>query len=548
MLADSVTPDSYNERMENDATAPLQYIEVAVEGTSAHLNRGVLTYGPKSGAPLPAVGQLIRVPLRNRLVLGFVVGFSHEEPEFNVRPISDPVQPELILTDQQMEIALWMCRETASSFFQCAALFLPPGRIWKAIDVYTLNPEADLDELTFTPAQQRVIDELRIDEELTVTTLRSRTGSKLTSVLPDLVKMGAILRWQRPENRVPRPRMVRLIRLLDAEVELASQATRQREVLHEIVELHKWRRSEGEELILLDDLCAETDAPAAILDALEAKGAIDLIELPASQAPQPRPSAVPTLSPAQSAAWTAIEKSLEQGDSKPNLLFGVTGSGKTEIYLRAVAWCLRHKRTALILVPEIALATQVVRRFVDRFPGRVDVLHSQMTDSQRYDLWRRIAAGEVEVVVGPRSALFAPLAHLGLIVIDEEHDSSFKQDNDPRYHAREVAIKMAQMTESVLVMGSATPAVESMWNARNGKYRLLNLPGRVSPTLTGGESVSLPEVRVIDLRAELRAGNLDLLSRELQAQMERSLAADEQSIILLNRRGMSTVVICSTLR
>src|SRR5690606_14333679 len=149
------------------------------EGTSAHLNRGVLTYGPKSGAPLPVVGQLIRVPLRNRLVLGFVVGFSHEEPEFNVRPISDPVQPELILTDQQMEIASWMCRETASSFFQCAALFLPPGRIWKAIDVYTLNPEADLDELIFTPAQQRVIDELRIDEELTVTTLRSRTGSKL---------------------------------------------------------------------------------------------------------------------------------------------------------------------------------------------------------------------------------------------------------------------------------------------------------------------------------------------------------------------------------
>lgn len=543
--ADSGTLDSYNERMETDSSVRPPYIRVAVEGAPAHLDNGVLTYATKKDdGPVPAIGQLIRVPLRNRLVLGFVVGFQSEKPEFNVRPISDPVHPELILTDNQIEIAEWMVRETASGFFSCASLFLPPGRLWKAIDVYTLNPSGDLDEFNFTPIQQRVIDELRIDEELTVDTLRSRTGSKLTSVLPDLVKMGAILRWQRPENRVPRPRMVRLIRLLDANAELSPRATRQHQVLNAIIDLHKWRHSEGEELILLDDLRAETDAPAAVLDALMEKGAIELTALPASEAPQPRPSGIPTLSPAQVTAWNEIEKSLKARNSTPNLLFGVTGSGKTEIYLRAVAWCLRHKRTALILVPEIALATQVVRRFVDRFPGRVDVVHSQMTDSQRYDLWRRVAAGEVDVVVGPRSALFAPLANLGLIVIDEEHDASFKQDNEPRYHARAVAIKMAGMTGAVLVMGSATPTVESMWNARNGNYRLLELPGRVSPTLTGGESVSLPEVRVVDLRAELRADNADLLSRELQKQIERSLAADEQSIVLLNRRGMSTVVIC----
>lgn len=544
---DSVTLASYNGSMETDTHSPDRppFIDIAVEGAPAHLNDGVLTYAvPASREVIPAIGQLIRVPLRNRLVLGFVVGYGYEQPEFTLRPISDPVQPELILTDQQFDIARWMCRETASSLFQCASLFLPPGKTWKAIDVYTLNPEVDLASLEFTTAQQQVIDELELEEEVSLQALRTRTGKRLTGVLPDLVKMKAILRWQRPENRVPRPQLVNLIRLLDADVQLAATATRQQAVLDAITELHKWRRSEGDDLIPLIELQTETEVTGANLDALVKKGAIEVLEVPAREAPQPRASVVPTLSPAQTSAWGELEKSLQQGDSTPNLLFGVTGSGKTEIYLRAVAWCLRHQRTALILVPEIALATQVVRRFIDRFPGRVDVLHSAMTDGQRYDLWSRIAAGEVDVVVGPRSALFAPLANLGLIVIDEEHDASFKQDSDPRYHARTVAMKLAELSSAVLVMGSATPAVESTWHARNGSWKMLELPNRVSPTVAQGASIDLPEVRVVDLRAELRAGNADLLSRELQAQIHRSLAADEQSIVLLNRRGMSTVVIC----
>lgn len=527
------------------ATDQLQYVHVAVEGAPAHLDGGVLTYAlPPNREVVPEIGQLIRVPLRNRLVLGFVVAYSQDIPEFAVRPVSEPVKPELILTEMQFEIAQWMCRETASSLFQCAALFLPPGRIWKAIDVYTLNPEVNLSSFEFTDAQQQVIDELQLDEELSLQVLRTRTGKRLTGVLPALVKMGAILRWQRPENRVPRARMVKSIRLLDADVQLSSSATRQRAVLDAIVELHRWRRSEGDELIPLADVQAETEVASANLDALEQKGAIEVLELPVRDSPQPRSSKVPTLSPAQVVAWQQLENALQASDPTPHLLFGVTGSGKTEIYLRAVAWCLRHGKTALILVPEIALATQVVRRFIDRFPDRVDVLHSAMTDGQRYELWSRIAAGEVDVVVGPRSALFAPLANIGLIVIDEEHDSSFKQDVDPRYHARTVAMKLADMTGAALVMGSATPAVESTWHARNGTYRLLELPGRVSPTVADGASIGLPEVRIVDLRAELRAGNADLLSRELQTQIQRSLDAAEQSIVLLNRRGMSTAVIC----
>ncbi len=527
--------------MEHESPARPPYIRVAVEGAPAHLDSGVLTYLAPQDGEIPVVGQLIRVPLRNKLVLGFVAGYSAEETPFNLRPIGEPVQPETILTATQWELSTWLCHETAGSLFSSAALFLPPGRLWKAVDVYTLNPDANLEGLDLTETQRLVVNELQAEDELTLDTLRARTGRKLTSVLPELVKMGAIMRWQRAENRVPRTPMVKLVRLLNPDVALTATATRQRQVLDAIIELDRWRKSEGDDLIPLADLQAQVDGATGTLEPLAKKGAIEVLELPARDAPEPRASTVPTLTPAQQDAWRGIEQALQESDSTPNLLFGVTGSGKTEVYLRAVAWCLRHNRSALVLAPEIALATQVVRRFVDRFPGRVEVMHSAMSEGERYDLWSRIAAGEVDVVVGPRSVLFAPIPRLGLIVIDEEHDASFKQDNDPRYHARSVAIKMAQVCNAGLVLGSATPAVESMWKAQQGEYRLHELSHRVSPQ---SGTLELPEVRVIDLKAELRAGNADLLSRELQAQIERSLAANEQAIVLLNRRGMSTVAIC----
>lgn len=533
----------------NTSTDPHRpaFVQVAVDGAPVHLDAGVLTYAaPGNDVPLPVIGQLIRVPLRNRLVLGVVVGFTDETPPFSTRPISAPVQPETILSDIQFEIARWMSHETSSGFFQCAALFLPPGNLWRSVDVYTIYPDADLESGSFTAAQRAVVTELQAEEELTLDALRHRTGKRLTGVLAALTKQGVIQHWQRAENKVPRPRVVRMVRLLDPEVDIQEIATRQRRVMDALIELHRWRRSEGDEYIPLSDLRAETDASTDVLDALVKKRAIEMIEVPLRDAPQPRASSTPTLSQAQATAWHEIEQRLISGDTKPNLLFGVTGSGKTEIYLRAVAWCLRHDRTALILVPEIALATQVVRRFIDRFPGRVDVLHSAMTEAQRYDLWTRIAAGEVDVVVGPRSVLFAPIPRLGLIVMDEEHDASYKQDNDPRYHARTVAARLAELRGAVMIMGSATPNIESMWRARNDIYHLLELPHRVDPLRNGeeGEGLALPDVRIVDLRAELRSGNAELLSRELQREIRRSLDANEQSILLLNRRGMSTIVMC----
>lgn len=262
----------------------------------------------------------------------------------------------------------------------------------------------------------------------------------------------------------------------------------------------------------------------------------------------------------------------------PFLLHGVTGSGKTEIYMRAIDLALSRGQQAIVLVPEIALTPQTVRRFAARFPGRVAVLHSALSDGERYDTWRRARAGLFDIVIGPRSALFAPLPNVGVIVVDEEHDGSYKQTPPippPYYHAREAAIALAGFTGAVVILGSATPDVVTYHRAQSGRYQLLELPKRIMghrrriesqaerlhiesryrPLADGGEghdilamdealTIPLPPIQVVDMRQELRAGNRSVFSRALDAAVSETLARGEQTILFLNRRGSATFVNC----
>lgn len=262
----------------------------------------------------------------------------------------------------------------------------------------------------------------------------------------------------------------------------------------------------------------------------------------------------------------------------PFLLHGVTGSGKTEIYMRAIEFALARGQQAIVLVPEIALTPQTVRRFAARFPGRVAVLHSALSDGERYDTWRRARAGLFDIAIGPRSALFAPLPNVGVIVVDEEHDSSYKQTPPvppPYYHAREAAIALAGFTGAIVILGSATPDVVTYHRAQSGRYQLLELPKRIMghrrriesqaerlhvasryrPLDEGGGgedilgmdealTIPLPPIQVVDMRQELRAGNRSVFSRALDAAVSETLARGEQSILFLNRRGSATFVNC----
>ncbi|HUJ49285.1 MAG TPA: primosomal protein N', partial [Bryobacteraceae bacterium] len=245
-----------------------------------------------------------------------------------------------------------------------------------------------------------------------------------------------------------------------------------------------------------------------------------------------------TLNPHQLQAYQQIEAALRAGTFQTFLLEGVTGSGKTEVYLKAIDACLALGRSALLLVPEIALTPAVAGQFLNRFGNQVAILHSAFHDAERAEQWRRIRAGSANVVVGTRSGVFAPVRNLGLVVIDEEHDQSYKQQETPRYNGRDVAIVRAQAAGAVVVLGSATPSLESRYNAERGKYVRIELPERI-------ERRPLPDVEVIDMRQEfLETRKLAVFSRRLVETVTERLEHGEQTMLLLNRRGFSSFVAC----
>jgi primosomal protein N' (replication factor Y) len=305
---------------------------------------------------------------------------------------------------------------------------------------------------------------------------------------------------------------------------------------------------------------AETGATLATLRDLEAAGLVTIAEemvwrdpLAGQRFALDRP---PVLTRDQERVWAAIKQMVEVPEGHPShvgsfLLFGVTGSGKTEIYLRAIAEVLERERQAVVLVPEIALTAQTIRRFAARFPGKVTVWHSELGDGERFDIWRRVRTNHpaTQVVVGSRSALFLPYTDLGLIVLDEEHESSYKQERTPRYHARTVAVEMGQLLGAPVLLGSATPALETYYAARQGEIQFLALPERIIGHRDdleglGATTGDLPKVQIVDMRQELRAGNRSMFSRALSAAMARVLAAGQQAILYLNRRGSASFVMC----
>jgi primosomal protein N' (replication factor Y) len=323
----------------------------------------------------------------------------------------------------------------------------------------------------------------------------------------------------------------------------------------------------------LGEIYEQTPAKSEHLNKLEAAGYVQFGESEVLRNSLARKTYQPTSPPPrtaeQAAIWQGLRASLETPRGEAFLIRGVTGSGKTEVYMQAVAHVLAQGRSAIVLVPEIALTAQMVQRFVGRFGQKVALIHSSLSAGERYDTWRRARAGEVQVIIGARSALFSPLPNLGLIVLDEEHDPSYKQSppiSPPYYQARETALEYVRLLGGTLILGSATPDVVSYYRAQTGAYTLLELPNRVlahreqvaalqaeyqlehSPytPIEGTESASLalPPVQVVDMRQELRAGNTSIFSRSLSAALGEVLARQEQAILFLNRRGSASFVFC----
>lgn len=297
------------------------------------------------------------------------------------------------------------------------------------------------------------------------------------------------------------------------------------------------------------DLTKRVGTSLSLLRTLERRGFIHIARTQAVRNPlssEPVAATQPLhLNPAQSMAFAEIQNAIAPSSwstveqSSTFLLHGVTGSGKTEVYMQAMAEILAHGKSVIVLVPEISLTPQTASRFVGRFGDRVALLHSRLSDGERYDQWHRIQKGEADIVIGPRSAIFAPVKELGMLIIDEEHSDSYKSDTAPRYHAREVAQKRSELANCPVLLGSATPSLESFYRAKNGSYRLLEMPERVLDR-------KMPDVHIVDMRAEFKKGNRTIFSEVLRSSIEERLVRHEQIILFLNRRGHSTYVFCRT--
>ncbi|MCL4217106.1 MAG: primosomal protein N', partial [Candidatus Hydrogenedentes bacterium] len=486
-------------------------------------------------------GMRALVPVQNRMVTGFIVGLTDSTDIEKVKLVVDLPDDGPVFSPDLLELCQWIAEYYCCSWGEALQAALPGGLQLKQKVRYLLQPD-NLTSGRFSDRQRQVIAELHRRGPLTAHQLgKAVGGGALSNTLQSLVARNILGVEATPLRDTVSVRTETYVRLVeesipeaDALAALQRRAPRQAAVYLDL--LH------GEPERLAAHLYEKHQIDSTILKALEDKGLILREEKEAYRIPQidsdGRSALKHDLNGEQQAAYDAIVASLNADTFQTFLLKGITGSGKTEVYLQAIETALTLKRDAIILVPEISLTPQTVGRFKARFQTDIAVLHSALSAGERYDEWRRAQRGEVRIVVGARSAIFAPLPKLGMIVVDEEHDTSYKQADTPRYHARDVAIMRAKLANGVCVLGSATPSVESYHNSETGKSQRLELWTRAT-------KAALPDIEIVDMRREMKeeAGSI-VLSRKLEAAIEHCLGRTEQVLLLLNRRGYAPYVMC----
>jgi primosomal protein N' (replication factor Y) len=522
----------------------MRYAEVSVNSPVAQ--RQTFSYSLPPGLGID-IGQAVWVPFGEKLLQGVVLELTDQPAVEETKDIAGVIEPRPLLSPAHVQLARWISRYYLSPLFDAVALMLPPGFERRALTFISAGPVPDgFDSSTLTPEQKQALQLLGEQERVSLKRVEKVLGKKKAqSVVAQLVRRGLAARSYELEPIKAKPKIEPFLKLI-----VTADEARQ-----EAASLHK--KGAKKQAALLEFLAQQSgpvpwaearkniNSNKTVADALVDKGLAAFEHIEVRRDPLALHNVTPsyplTLTPAQKKAFAEIKSGLSGGKGGVFLLHGVTGSGKTEVYLQALAETVKMGRRGIVLVPEIALTPQTIERFAARFPGRVAVLHSQLSLGEQFDEWQRVRDGEFDVVIGPRSAAFAPQPDLGLIVIDEEHEWTYKQpDKSPRYHTRHVALKLAELAGAVVVMGSATPDVETYYRAQQGDYKLLQLPGRVTPR----DGTALPQVEVVDLKEELKAGIRSFFSRSLSEAISQAVTNDEQVILFLNRRGAATFIQC----
>ncbi len=475
---------------------------------------------PEALVPTASVGWRVKVPFGKRTVQGYIIELvAHGEFEGKLKPLEHLVGELPLLDEPLVRLARWMSRYYLAPLEACVRTLLP-GAVRSGQGHRTqrfVRFCGDYGELVQPPS--------RVDAD---------DGAE-TSVLQEKSEDAAAIAARHTRER--RERWDRLAR--DVCARAAGSGGRLTEAQEGVLEALV-RYPAG---VALRELLALTGGSESPVKTLAKRGILEITEDVTERDPLAGSKVLPSrplaLNPHQAEALAAITASVDRGEGGVHLLHGVTGSGKTEVYLQAIAHAVACGRGAICLVPEISLTPQTVDRFTARFGRGIAVLHSNLSDGERHDQWHAIRRGDARVVVGARSALFAPVQNLGLLIVDEEHEPSYKQGEAPRYSARDVAVMRGHLLKIPVVLGSATPSLESWENARCGKYTLLSLPERV-------DNRAMPRVHVVDMRLETqRTGKMQVFSAFLLKRMEERLSRGEQVILFLNRRGYSTSLICN---
>ncbi len=498
------------------------------------------------------VGQWAVAPFGRRRLTGFVVELLEHTDLTELKEIADILDPEPLFSEEMMLLCRWIADYYICPLGEVLRAALPAGIHIESRRQVRLERQLDPEEVAQlerrAPRQALIVRALMAGKPLSTVQLERQIGVRgVAWAVAQLQAQGLV----RVEEVLPKvavgvrtERWVALQEGRSAEEweavigELAPRAPRQAQCLRVLLGSEEHQTS-------LADLVRAAEASSQSVAALVRAGLVRMFRREVSRdyyerVPIPEAKQV-ELTQEQEQALAAISEGLRGGNFSALLLHGVTGSGKTQVYIEAIRQVLAMGKSAIVLVPEIALTPQIVARFRAHFREQVTVLHSRLSAGERFDAWRRIRQGAHRIVIGPRSAVFAPVQNLGLVVVDEEQEATFKQmDTDPRYHARDVAVMRAKLNKAVVVLGSATPSFETFFNAQAGKYRLLTLTHRI-------DHVPMPEVTIVDMTAERRGSKPHqpvIFSRLLQQKMEEKLSLGEQVILLQNRRGYATFIKC----
>lgn len=521
-------------------------VNVAVDKAAFHFDR-LFSYRVPSGlAQNLACGCRVLVPFgaSNRKRQGMVLGMERQQPEGealqSMKPIAAVLDEQPVLSQEGIELVRYLKATTFCTYYEAVKTLLPAALNYEVERLEEYNPEFTREEL-LSPEETRILDTLRRSRKgLERQKLCEIFGLRLTApVFTHLLELGAIRESDTARRRLQDETitMVRLAEDLDVSQAMSTCRTQNQRSVLELLE------QVGD--ASLKEVSYFTSVTRSVLDNLRKKGWVEYYErkAPLRSGTEELPEALreeTVLNEEQKAAYEGLSRQYSnraQGNSTA-LLFGITGSGKTQVFLKLIDDVVADGRQVIVMVPEIALTPQTIRRFQSYFGSRVAVIHSGLSLTERYTQHRRIAAGEVSIAVGTRSAVFAPFQRLGLVILDEEQEGSYKSDRSPRYHARDVAKFRCRRHGAMLLLASATPSVESYYEAARGKYSLYTLNRRFG-------AAKLPGVGIVDMKEERMEGNLSPLSRVLAEEVQQNLQRGEQTILLLNRRGFNTVVQCT---